>query len=310
MPGCQRWLHFYALNELTNTILICYYITQFPFHKACLYYAVTYLIFYASLCIQLSIRRRCKSSYQQYQNIFANGKPNHPNYGPSSFRITSVTARDGFVLNIRTTFNSSSLLRASPRSSRPTTSKSSPSLPSSSSSSSKPKKVMLFAAGLGCENADALIPIMCQYGNEYTYIAWNYRGFFGSPAAASVSSCRRFLSISEHARDALDILSASGYSKFDVIVGHSMGASVAFEFALLYPDLVDRMIILNGMHGHVYSTAAQPLVRFPFAADVVSVLVESLMSRPKVVSVCESGLILYDTLTHFSFFIFIVHVVQ
>ena len=111
MPGCQRWLHFYALNELTNTILICYYITQFPFHKACLYYAVTYLIFYASLCIQLSIRRRCKSSYQQYQNIFANGKPNHPNYGPSSFRITSVTARDGFVLNNRTTFNSSLLLR-------------------------------------------------------------------------------------------------------------------------------------------------------------------------------------------------------
>ena len=219
MPGCQRWLHFYALNELTNTILICYYITQFPFHKACLYYAVTYLIFYASLCIQLSIRRRCKSSYQQYQNIFANGKPNHPNYGPSSFRIKSVTARDGFILKIRTT------------------------LPSSPSSSSKPKKVMLFAAGLGCENADVLIPIMCQYGNEYTYIAWNYRGFFGSSAAASVSSCRRFLSISEHARDALDILSASDYSKFDVIVGHSMGASVALaDFLLL---LMLSLFLLN-----------------------------------------------------------------
>ena len=102
---------------------------------------------------------------------------------------------------------------------------------------------MLFAAGLGCENADALIPIMCQYGNEYTYIAWNYRGFFGSPAAASVSSCRRFLSISEHARDALDILSASGYSKFDVIVGHSMGASVALaDFLLL---LMLSLFLLN-----------------------------------------------------------------
>ena len=269
MPGCQRWLHFYALNELTNTLLIVYYVTQFPIHKACLYYAVTYFVFYALLCLQLSIRRRCKSSYQQYQNIFANGKPNHPNYGRSSFHIKSVTARDGFVLKIRTTSNPSS---------------------------SKPTKVMLFAAGLGCENADALIPIMCQYGNEYTYIAWNYRGFFGSSATASVSSCRRFLSISEHARDALDILSASGYSKFDVVVGHSMGSSVAFEFALLYPDLVDRIIILNGMHGHVYSTAAQPLVRFPFAADVVSVLVESLMSRPKVVSVC--GLMTTTVATH------------
>ena len=252
MVKCQRYLHFYAVNELINTLLVVYLFhrvltTTYTIWEAFVYYVVTYTICFALLCLLLTVRRRYRPSFSKLHT----GKPRFPNMSPRSFRLKSVTARDGIVLQVRVTGHR-----------QQTT-----------------KKVMIFAPGLGCSGSESLIPIMGHFGDEYTYITWNYRGFFGS-SNTSLDKCRRFLSIAEHARDCRDILHACGYQKADVIVGHSMGAPVAFEFALLFPDQVEKLIVMNGMHGHVYSTAAQPLVRFPFAADMLSVVVEGMMSRP------------------------------
>lgn len=43
------------------------------------------------------------------------------------------------------------------------------------------------------------------------------------------------------------------------MAGHSQGTAVTLEFAVLYPERVDSLMLINGMHGHVFSTAFQPM---------------------------------------------------
>jgi pimeloyl-ACP methyl ester carboxylesterase len=140
-----------------------------------------------------------------------------------------------------------------------------------------PSKIMLLAEPLGQCGPMIYSPIMTWYGPEFTYVTWDYRGFFG--ANLGKSFLPRLLSIPEHARDAEEVLRAAGFSKADVVVGHSMGTVVLFEMALLFPKSVGALVIMNGFHGHVYSTAFQPIIRLPFAGDCVSTLVELLLSR-------------------------------
>ncbi len=133
---------------------------------------------------------------------------------------------------------------------------------------------MLLAAPLGQCGPDIIYsPITSHFGPDYTYVTWDYRGFFGS---ASPRYLRR-ISIPEHAQDAHEVLAACGLHRADVMVGHSMGAAVALETALLFPHMVGAYILLNGFHGHVFQTAFQPLVRAPFVADIVNALVEFLL---------------------------------
>jgi len=39
---------------------------------------------------------------------------------------------------------------------------------------------MLLAAPLGQCGPSIYAPIMARYGDDFTYISWDYRGFFGS----------------------------------------------------------------------------------------------------------------------------------
>ena len=59
----------------------------------------------------------------------------------------------------------------------------------------------------------------------------------------------RYLSVSDHAHDAYEVLTSCGFWHADVVLGHSMGTAVALELSLLYPDAVGSMILLNGFHG-------------------------------------------------------------
>ena len=57
--------------------------------------------------------------------------------------------------------------------------------------------------------------------------------------------------IRDHAEDAREVLTAAGYESADVILGHSQGVQVALEFAAIFPDAVQAMVLLNGSHGQV-----------------------------------------------------------
>ena len=122
------------------------------------------------------------------------------------------------------------------------------------------KKVMLLGLPLGQKGEASFAPILAHFGDEYVYVTWHYRGMFNS---ADPNTERR-MSMTHHAMDAKFVLQKCGYDYCDVFIGHSMGCAVAFETVLLYPDLVGSLVIINGFHGHVFSTAFQPLARLPF----------------------------------------------
>jgi pimeloyl-ACP methyl ester carboxylesterase len=116
---------------------------------------------------------------------------------------------------------------------------------------------------------------MSCFGPEFTYVTWDYRGLFGSDKLVQP----RGLAIHEHAKDALEVLRAAGFEKADVMIGHSLGTAVTLEFVLLFPECVKALVLMNGFHGHVFSTAFQPLVRIPFMGDFISSLTEMLISN-------------------------------
>ena len=123
--------------------------------------------------------------------------------------------------------------------------------------------VMVFAAGLSCASTFHLwaAPVVHRFGARYTYIYWEYRGLFHSDRPKRP----RRLAIPEHAEDLHEILRQEGLDRIDVLVGHSMGCQVTLEFALLYPEQVDKIVLSNGGHGRICSSFLQPLVRVPGA---------------------------------------------
>jgi pimeloyl-ACP methyl ester carboxylesterase len=292
MQLSQRWLHYYCFNELASTLLILWLVVaaawpsetwpvaQYLFHTAgdsdarptvtsrvlrCVgLYALAFSTVALSMCAVLVLRRQCRTSRARARQL-SKLSPRFPGRGRDSFREITVVARDGFELLVRTTATEDTFSTRQPK-----------------------KPIMLLCAGLGCSNADILTPIMCHYGDAFTYVSWDYRGLFKS---SHFTTSKRPLSIAEHARDARDILQAlhgeggvgGGRNPGDtIIVGHSMGSCVAFEFALLFPAQVHSLIILNGFHGHIYSTGGQPICRLPFAADFISAAVELLLSHTAV----------------------------
>ncbi|KNC75622.1 hypothetical protein SARC_11856 [Sphaeroforma arctica JP610] len=138
------------------------------------------------------------------------------------------------------------------------------------------KKVMLFCSGLGVHGFHAFTPLIHFYGPEWTYIAWDYRGLFGS----SVPENPRHLAIHEHSKDAKEILQHMGIGKVDVCVAHSMGVQVALEFALLYPEVPRSLVMINGTHGKAFHTGGQPFFRLPLMGDIVYHLMTFWVQRP------------------------------
>ena len=139
-------------------------------------------------------------------------------------------------------------------------------------------KVMLLCSPLGFSNIYVFRPIIAKYGTEYTYVNWQYRSLFESDSPNHLRRC----SIRDHAEDALDVLKGLGYECANVMVGHSMGVSVSTEFVLLYPQHVENLVMVNGGHGHVFSTAFQPFMRIPFVGNVSEFIVKTLLrNNPK-----------------------------
>lgn len=260
LPSKQRWLHYYFVNELFHTAAgayICFYtpaaliFTSLDYVVPGLARVVACVLGY--LCFSLAmflivipvliLRRTCR-----HRNLPGGGASIQ--HAVPRFRSFFHTARDGIKLHVRVSLDKRRQKVAV-----------------------ADKKVMLLAAPLGQRGPSLYNPIMARYGPEYTYITWDYRGFFRS----DTPDRRRRISIHEHAEDAMEVIRACGFEKVSVMVGHSMGTAVAFETVLLFPDAVGALVILNGFHGHVFSTAFQPLVRFPFVGDLLSAFVEYLL---------------------------------
>ncbi|GBG34995.1 Epoxide hydrolase 3 [Hondaea fermentalgiana] len=149
-------------------------------------------------------------------------------------------------------------------------------------------KLMFFFLPLGASGLFTNRPLVARYGGEYDILTWCYRGLFESDEPVSA----RRMSIRDHAEDAREVLLACGYHCADVVLAHSMGVQVALEYSLLYPDLVKTMVLMNGAHGHVFSTAFQPFMRIPYANNISEWLVRTVLTnRPhKIFGLVLSGL--------------------
>jgi len=70
--------------------------------------------------------------------------------------------------------------------------------------------------------------------------------------------------MAEDAKELLEVIRAERGK--DVIInaflGWSAGVQIVLEFAQLYPNCVDKLILNCGTHGHIAHTFLQPLCRF------------------------------------------------
>jgi pimeloyl-ACP methyl ester carboxylesterase len=118
--------------------------------------------------------------------------------------------------------------------------------------------VIVLANGLG-GRLYSWEPLVERFAPRARIITWDYRGLFSSHGIKR----RKDLAIEKHALDVRAILDAERVSKATV-VGWSMGVQVALEVATAFPERVEKLVLLNGTHGHTMETGLQPLFRFPW----------------------------------------------
>lgn len=122
-------------------------------------------------------------------------------------------------------------------------------------------------------------PLVERLYQQWRVVTWDYRGLFESDAPSRV----RRLSIPNHAEDLVRILDAEGIRTASVI-GWSMGVQVALEFASLYPERLEKLVLINGTHGHAMATGLQPLVRIPWLSRYLHEFIDILKTRPTIVN--------------------------
>lgn len=101
------------------------------------------------------------------------------------------------------------------------------------------KPLMLFIHGFP-ENWHSWRHQILEFQNEYRVVAIDSRGAGESEKVPSVSN----YTVDKLALDVKSVLTQLGHSSC-VLVGHDWGGVIALYFAGTYPDLVDKLIILN-----------------------------------------------------------------
>jgi epoxide hydrolase 4 len=92
------------------------------------------------------------------------------------------------------------------------------------------------------------IPALAAAG--YRVVAPDLRGYnlSGKPAGVAAYGVRTLV------EDVRALVSALGAERAN-IVGHDWGAGIAWVFAMLYPELLERLAVLNGPHPERFSSA-------------------------------------------------------
>jgi pimeloyl-ACP methyl ester carboxylesterase len=118
-------------------------------------------------------------------------------------------------------------------------------------------RAILLPNGLG-GRLYAWEPLLDALWRSHRLVTWDYRGLFESETPSSP----RRLAIPFHVEDALTILREERIERV-VSIGWSMGVQVSLELAALHPERVAGLVLLNGTHGHAFSTGFQPLGSVP-----------------------------------------------
>jgi pimeloyl-ACP methyl ester carboxylesterase len=105
------------------------------------------------------------------------------------------------------------------------------------------RRPVVFLHGIGCSKA-VWSRVLGRLPDEWRLIAYDNRG-----AGESRESSLRPLSLDLYASDLRALLHARGVEDRPVIVGHSLGASVALQFALTWPDVPAALVLLGAEAG-------------------------------------------------------------
>lgn len=107
---------------------------------------------------------------------------------------------------------------------------------------------LIMCDGLGCSGF-AWKYLIRHLVHRHPIVRWNYRGHGRSGLAHD----RRALGIEHSVQDLAKILDARGIRRA-VLMGHSMGAQVIFEFNRQFPERVQALIPICGSYGHPLDT--------------------------------------------------------
>lgn len=82
-----------------------------------------------------------------------------------------------------------------------------------------------------------------EFASDYKVVAIDLRGYNDSDKPEGVSAYR----MSELVKDVAGVIQGLGYENC-ILAGHDWGGAVAWQFTYAYPDMVDRLIVLNLPH--------------------------------------------------------------
>lgn len=141
------------------------------------------------------------------------------------------------------------------------------------------ERILLLANGLG-GRLYSWLPLIDALWQRYRIITWDYRGLFESDNPPSP----RQLTMAHHVEDAYAVMRSQGVDRA-VMVGWSMGVQVSLDCAASRPERLAGLILLNGTHGHVFSSGFQPLVSVPWLPRRLHHLVEFLRRHDELTTV-------------------------
>ncbi|MGB3765066.1 MAG: alpha/beta hydrolase [Phormidesmis sp.] len=84
---------------------------------------------------------------------------------------------------------------------------------------------------------------LSEFGKNYKAVAIDLRGYNESDKPKEQSA----YALSELVQDVAGVIRALGYEKC-VLVGHDWGGAIAWSFAYAYPEMLERLIVLNLPH--------------------------------------------------------------
>lgn len=80
--------------------------------------------------------------------------------------------------------------------------------------------------------------VMANMAEDFELLALDLRGYGKSPAGPAV------VSLADHAADIAELVKTEEFAPF-TLVGHSLGGAVAMQFAALYPDLLEELVLVD-----------------------------------------------------------------